>query len=107
MENTGNLKNGQRLSFKVTGEIVIPAYATIFYNSIGEIAGFTLPNGKDFRLQVALEVNEGQEILTTNVDMGQYGIEVTEYFDTSFEEDSQEEENPKSFPEYGQSGYRL
>lgn len=75
----------QRLRFTIVGTIEVPADATFLYNYHNEIRGFKLASGEEVLSLVALEVDEGKEILYTDELMASKGCQVSEYHETRFE----------------------
>lgn len=82
--NIVDIERGRSLSFRVTGHMIVPKDAELIYRKDGVntvIVGIELPD-KTIKLQLGLEVNEGEKVLTNNDDMGELGIKVIDYFAT-------------------------
>lgn len=80
------LSETQSLFFTVTGTLAVPKDVEFMYAYDGAISGYKV-NGKEVRLVVALEVDEGDHTLTTDKDMGdELSSQVLEYERTDFTE---------------------
>jgi predicted nucleic acid-binding protein len=68
-----------KYGFVITGDIEIPDDAEILYDAMGEIRGFSLPNEDEILLLVAVEVNEGEKILSSDNELREIGCQITDY----------------------------
>lgn len=73
--------------FEVGGDVIIRKGLTPLTDPIGRVVGFTLPDGREARLVMALEVTgKGGEITVaaTEQDMENLGITVCDYWQAQF-----------------------
>lgn len=79
-----DLDKTQTLRFQITGTIEIPKDAELLYDAFGEIRGYKISSGEELTLLAALEVNEGEKILTSDQELAEIGCQITDYDVTSF-----------------------
>lgn len=80
-------------TFHLMGRFEVPAEAKLFTNFNGEAAGFKLPDGRKYRVQVTLEEEsadgeEHKDLGTCEAeDLGIYGFGELDQYDLRFEDE--------------------
>lgn len=70
-----------KYKFTCSGDFDVDVNLDRIYDSVGNVVGFKLPDGREVRLVIALEVDneDNYDYITSESDMDELGFNLTDY----------------------------